>query len=114
MSRVSNRYTCFTVVPFPYRVPRFEPLVRRGIFFAQIVALCMTTCASFVLRQQGRFREGNKMSKTEQEFDIINAVVIGAMTFNDAFEAWEKLGCTGFEINTNVKRVNRAMSDLSN
>ena len=54
------------------------------------------------------------MNKTEQEFEIINSVVMGFMTMDQAFQAWEKLGCTGFEINTNFKRVMRATSDLSN
>ena len=54
------------------------------------------------------------MNKIEEEFEIVNAVATGSMTLDEAFRAWENIGCTGFEINTNVKRVNRAMSDLSN
>jgi hypothetical protein len=49
------------------RVAPAESLIRRGIFlpekfFAEIVALCITHCASVLLRQQGRFLEGNKMN----------------------------------------------------
>jgi hypothetical protein len=46
-------------------------LIRRGILFAKIVDSRITYRASVVLRQQGRFLEGNKMNTTWQDDDEV-------------------------------------------
>jgi hypothetical protein len=63
--------------PLPLRVAPAESFDSPGHlfaqkFFAEIVALCITHRASVVLRQQGRFLEGNTM---EQQWENDDEVV---------------------------------------
>ena len=63
--------------PRPLRVAPVESLIRRGIFlpekfFAKIVDTRITNRVRVVLRQQGRFLEGNTM---EQQWENDDEVV---------------------------------------
>jgi hypothetical protein len=75
------------------RVAPAESLIRRGIFlpekfFAEIVALCITHCDSVVLRQQGRFLEGNKMNTTwENDDEVVTTFRTIKMTQQENYDA---------------------------
>jgi hypothetical protein len=74
-------------------LPRLSLLIRRGIFlpekfFAEIVDTRITNRVSVVLRQQGRFLEGNKMNTTwENDDEVVTTFRTIKMTQQENYDA---------------------------
>lgn len=79
--------------PLPLRVAPVESLIRRGIFlpekfFAKIVDTRITNRVRVVLRQQGRFLEGNTMEQQwENDDEVVTTFRTIKMTQQENYDA---------------------------